>query len=279
MFWFLGALVLVAALILVERLFITPEDQLTAEDLLALPGSRIRLVARLERFIIRYVDPPVRGATVEFFEGETRLGSAVTDPRGFATFEADAGPIGRRRFRVKTPRTEEALVVDVLPADASVLVVDLDHTLADISTLRFAFTANRNTKPLPEAVDVLRRLAKRFSILYLTARDHSFLGKTRDWLRLQGLPDGPVVCRRRRFWSQRSFSHKLERLAELKRTHRLAAGVGDLPTDAKAYHSSGMAAYLMDPGAQLPEIDGATRVRGWKEFEERLTTTSAPSTT
>lgn len=277
MLWFLGALVLVAAIVLVERLLISPEDQVTAEDVLALPGGRLRLVGRVERYIIRYVDPPVRGATVEFFDGESRLGSAVTDPRGFAVLETDAGPIGRRRFRVKTPRAEEALVVDVLAADAPILAVDIDHTLADISTLRFAFTTNQNTRSLPEAVDVLKRLAKRFSIVYLTARDHSFLGKTRDWLRLQGLPDGPVFCRRRRFWSQRSMNHKLERLAELKRTHRLVAGVGDLPSDAKAYLASGMAAYLMDPGAQVPDMEGAVKVRGWKEFEERLTATSATS--
>ena len=277
MLWFLGALLLVALIVLVERLLISPEDQLSAEDLLALPGSRIRLVARVERYVIRYVDPAVRGATVEFFDGETRLGSSITDTRGFAVLETDSGPIGRRRFRVKTPRAEEALVVDVLPADAPILAVDIDHTLADISTLRFAFTTNHKTRPLPDAVDILRRLAKRFSIVYLTARDHSFLGKTRDWLRLQGLPDGPVMCRRRRFWSQRSYSHKLERLSELKRTHRLAAGVGDLPTDAKAYLASGMAAYLMDPGAQLPEIEGAVRVRGWREFEERLSAISATS--
>lgn len=277
MAWLLGAVALALLVVLAERLFVAPEDQLTAEDVLALPGSKIRLVARVERYLLRFVDPPVRGATVEFFDGESRLGSAVTDARGFASIEADAGPAGRRRFRVTTRRSEEALVVRVLPADAPVLVVDLDHTLADIGTTRFAFARNKDVRPLSGAVEALQRLASRFEVVYLTARDHSFLAKTRDWLRLQGLPDGPVFLRRLRFWSQPAVQHKLERLGELKRTHRLVAGVGDLPGDAKAYLANGLAAVLIDPKGLLPDIEGAVRVRSWQEAEAKLAATSATS--
>ncbi|HKS16769.1 MAG TPA: hypothetical protein VJU16_05615 [Planctomycetota bacterium] len=270
MLWILGAAALALALLLVERLLVAPEDQLTAEDVLALPHSKVRLTARLERYLIRFVDPPVRGETVEFFEGETRLGSAVTDARGFASIEIDAGPEGRRRLRVATRRADEALVVDVLPGDAPILILDLDHTLSDIGTTRFAFAANKTIRPLDGAIDAAKRLAGRYRIAYLTARDHSFLGKTREWLRMQGLADGPVFLRRRRFWSQASLDHKMERLGELKKTHRLVAGVGDLPTDAKAYLANGLAAYLIDPSGALPEIEGTVRARTWKELEERL---------
>src|SRR5262245_32522732 len=271
MVWLLGAAVLALVILLAERFVISPEDQLAAEDLLALPGTRIRLVARLERYLIRFVDPPVRGEAIEFFDGDTRIGSAVTDARGFASIEAEAGPAGRRRFRVATRRTDEALVVRVLPPDAPVLIVDLDHTLVDIGTTRFAYAPNRTIKPLEGALDAARRLSARYEIAYLTARDHSFLAKTRDWLRQQGLPDGPVFLRRRRFWSQPSGDHKTERLAELKRTHRLVAGVGDLPADAKAYLANGLAAYLIDPRGALPDMDGVVRVRSWKELEAKLT--------
>lgn len=270
MLWLLGAILLAAAVVLAERLVVAPEDLLTAEDLLARPDSRVRLVARLERYIIRFVDPPVRGETIEFFEGGNRLGEAVTDATGFASLEVDAGPVGRRRFRVVSRRAEEAAIVDVLPADAPVLVLDVDHTITDVSTFRFAFTSNENTRSLPDAIDVIPRLAKRYSIAYLTARDHSFLGKTRSWLRLNGLPDGPVFLRRRRFWSQRPLEHKLERLGELKRTHRIVAGVGDMPTDVKAYLANGMTAYHMDPKDAWPHIEGSTKIRSWKELEKIL---------
>ena len=279
MVWLLGAGVLALTLLLVERLLVSPEDQLTAEDLLALPQSKIKLTARLERYVMRFVDPPVRGETIEFFDGDARIGSAVTDARGFASIEVDAGPAGRRRFRVATRRTDEALVVHVLSPGAPVLVVDLDHTLVDIGTTRFAFAANRTIKPLEGAVDVAKRLSARYEIAYLTARDHSFLAKTREWLRLQELPDGPVFLRRKRFWSQSSLDHKRGRLEELKRTHRLVAGVGDLPTDAKAYLANGMAAYLIDPRGALPDMDGVVRVRTWKELEEKLSAKAGISTT
>jgi hypothetical protein len=277
MLWLLGALALAVAVVLAERLFVAPEDLLTAEDVLALPGERLRLRAQVERYLIRFVDPPVRGATVEFFEGEKKLGEAVTDENGRASIEIDGGPEGRRRFRVQTRRAQEVLIADALPADAPILVLDIDHTITDVSTFQFAFTTNRKTHALPDAVEVIQRLAKRYRIVYLTARDHSFLGKTRGWFQLQGLADGPVFMRRRRFWSQRPIDHKLERLAELTKGRRILAGVGDLPNDAKAYLASGMAAYVMDPGGWVPEIEGATKVRSWKELEERLAVTPVPS--
>jgi hypothetical protein len=277
MVWILGALALALVLLLAERLVISPEDQLTTEDALALPHGRVRLVGRLERYVIRFIDPPVRGATLEFFEGEKRLGSATTDDRGVASIEIDAGPPGERRFRVLSSRSDEALVVRVLPADSPVLVLDLDHTIIDISTTRFAFTHNRRTHPLPDAVDAVKRLASRFTVVYLTARDHSFLAKTRDWLHQQALPDGPLLMRRKRFWSQAPLDHKVERLGEVRKTHRLIAGVGDLPSDAKAYLANGMTAYLMDPSGAVPALDGAIAVRGWKELEAKLT--AGPSTT
>ena len=278
MVWLLGAVALAIVLVLAERLFVAPEDQLTAQDALALPHSRVRLVARLERYVLRFVDPPVRGATVEFFEGEARLGSAVTDAQGFASIEVDAGPAGRRRFRVVSRRSQEALVVDVLASDAPVLALDLDHTVADVSTWRFALATSREVRALEGAVEAIRRLANRYAIIFLTARDHSFLAKTREWLRLQGLPDGPAFLRRRRFWSQRAGDHKLERLGELKRTHRLVAGAGDMPADVKAYLANGMAAFLIDPRGAVPDIEGAVRVSSWKELEAKLSATSATST-
>ncbi|HEY3227057.1 MAG TPA: hypothetical protein VGK61_08705 [Planctomycetota bacterium] len=276
MVWLLGAVVLALVVVLAERLLVAPEDQLTPEDLLALPHHKVRLTARLERYVLRFVDPPLRGVEVRFLEGDRPLGSAITDAKGFASIEIDSGQAGLRRLRVASPRTEESLVLRVLPGDFPVLVVDLDHTIADVSPFRFAFLDNRSVRPLPGAVEALHWLGDRFAVVYLTARDHSFLGKTREWLRLQGLPDGPVFLRRRRFWSQRPIDHKLERLGELARDHRLVAGVGDLPGDAKAYLAKGLKAFLLDPKGRSPTMEGVVRVRSWKELEARLGPTFVP---
>ena len=242
------------------------------------PPPRARPARRpLERYLLRFVDPPVRGARIEFREGETLLGFATTDPRGSASIEIDAGPPGIRRIRVVSPRSEQALVVDVLPADAPILVLDLDHTVADVSPVRFAFADNRTIRPLRGAIEAIQELRGSYHIVYLTARDHSFLSKTREWLRLNDLPDGPVFIRRRRFWSLTPFAHKLERLAEIARTHRLVAGIGDLPTDMEAYRRNGMAGYLMDPSGTVPAPEGVIRVRSWKEAVERLRTGTRPT--
>jgi hypothetical protein len=90
--------------------------------------------------------------------------------------------------------------------EASLAVVDIDGVLADVehrlAHLRGArrdwdafFAAAGADRPLADGVRLARSLASRTSIVYLTGRPERLRGLTEDWLRVHGLPSGPVVMR------------------------------------------------------------------------------------
>jgi hypothetical protein len=259
-----------ALLVLVDRFVLSPSALVTPEDVVAPEGRPLTLQATVERDILPLWDPPLAGVDVTFRSEGRILGVARTDERGVArlTLPAPAGP-GRMRVvaDIAGPLAapEAPFLVDTLPPDREVAVVDIDGTVADVHPRWQGLRDNRKIHPLAGAVESVRALSERFAVVFLTARDHIFRAKTRDWLREHGFPDAPVLMRRgKRYWNQSSESHKRERLSELAVPLRI--GVGDAPGDAAAYAGSGMRAYLLG-GARFA---GAFSVQGWREIMDDL---------
>ena len=104
---------------------------------------------------------------------------------------------------------------------------------------------------------MLERLARTHRIVYLTARDDKLLNKTRDWLELEGFPEGPVFARNLGPDSFSAKKFKTAWLATLTGTFsNVAYGFGDRDEDAAAYDTAGIPSYIVradpfDPG-ELP---------------------------
>jgi hypothetical protein len=110
------------------------------------------------------------------------------------------------------------------------------------------------------------------TLLYLTARDHIFTGKTREWLRINGFPEAPIYLRRVRFWSQRPKAHKLACLARLKEGFsNLAWGIGDLRGDVEAYAAHGLRPILLSSRTPRKLPEGTVVAPTWEEVEKRIT--------
>jgi phosphatidate phosphatase APP1 len=240
----------------------------TAWDVLAVAGECATLELEVERLRCAFWDPPLEGADVEV-EG---LGSATTDARGRA--ELPLGPLGpgtyRYRVRLRSTRWEaspaEALVCAV-PRETPVFVTDIDRTIADISPLGFILLGNDLVRPMPGAPEALREIARRFQVVYLTARDHVFAAKTRDWLRRRGFPESPLYLRKgTRFWDTSPRDHKIARLGELRaRFPRLRWGVGDVRGDLEAYAAHGIEGILLSPRGRPVAAPGRV-ARSWTEI-------------
>jgi predicted secreted acid phosphatase len=95
------------------------------------------------------------------------------------------------------------------PADRpTVAVLDVDGVLADVrhrlnhvekrpKDWDAFFAAMDGDAPLPEGVDLARRLADEgHAIVYLTGRNESYRAVTTSWLERHGLPEGVLVMRR-----------------------------------------------------------------------------------
>lgn len=238
---------------------------ITPRDLLVPAIERFTVEVEVERRIAPFWDPAARGVEVDV-EG---IGRGVTGPDGVARIPADALRPGTRTPIARVGAASAAFLIRAIPKDAPVFVVDLDRTIADVSSAGFVFKSGESVRPLPGARDALERISARMQILYLTARDHVFTRKTREWLRRNAFPEAPIYLRRVRFWTQRPKTHKLARLAELReRFTNLAWGVGDLRGDAEAYAAHGIRPILLAarPPRRLPE--GTSCAATWEEVEK-----------
>ncbi len=237
---------------------------LTPRDLLLPAGTEAALEVEVESRWAPFVDPARPGVEVEV-EGH---GRGVSGPDGVARIPLKPLPDGLHRLRVRAGLAEAEAFVRVAPGTSPVLITDIDHTIADVSSVGFIFKASGTVRMVAGARDALAELAPRMSIVYLSARDHIFLPKTRGWLQMNGFPEGPLYLRAgTRFWSCRSKRHKVGRLAPL-RAHwkRILAGIGDVRGDMEAYAAHGIPPILIGPAPLDGLPTGTVCTSGWIEI-------------
>jgi len=237
---------------------------LTPRDLLLPSGAQAALEVEVESRWAPFIDPARPGVEVDV-DGH---GRGVSGPDGVARIPLKPLPDGLHRLRVRAGLAEAEAVVRVAPPASPVLITDIDHTIADVSSVGFIFKASGTVRMVAGARDALAELAPRMSIVYLSARDHIFVPKTRGWLQMNGFPEGPLYLRAgTRFWSCRSRRHKMERLAPLRAQWKdIRAGVGDVRGDMEAYAAHGIPPVLIGgrPIDGLPS--GTACVKTWIEI-------------
>jgi len=227
---------------------------LLARDLLATPGEEVTLQASLRG---GFRLDGVEGVRIQFHLDERRVDEVTSDGDGNVqtrwTAPAEPGDY-RVRVRVKPddqPAEEDRqveparLLVSVRKAETPLAVVDLDKTLV-ASGFATVLLGGASAEPMAGSQAVLARLAKTYTIVYLTHRP-DFLGPTsKNWLDTHGYPAGPVLTSTLGGLLEGSGTFKTERLNALKKTFaNLKVGIGDKVSDAQAYAALGMTSILI----------------------------------
>jgi hypothetical protein len=173
-------------------------------DAFRLPGEPSTLEARFTECAMRRekrADMPqtaVAGLNVRFYVQNELLGEAKTDENGIARVNCDL-PDDATHFRAEaiSPRGEklamEALIFG-FPRGRTLLVCDIDETVS-ATHYRDLFFADDDlrSQPIDEAAAVLRDLAPRYGLVYLTARPGFLLEKTKRWLKRHEFPPAPII--------------------------------------------------------------------------------------
>jgi len=259
-----------------------------ALDTLAEPNQTVELTARLQRADLVH---DLAGVTVGYYVQEVRAGMAVTDEKGFARLKWTPRREGDYAFTVRVAEVgagEDRGLMDLAGArllvacrgrEAEFAVVDLDHTVVDSSFFRVLLGGGA---AMADSAEVLRRVARQYSLIYLTHRPDVMTQRSKSWLVRNGYPDGPLLASELRGALGSSGEYKTARLTELRRTHpNMRMGIGDKISDALAYVDNGMTAYLIpqyeqkpaamrEMVAQLKGLGGRGRlqvVSGWREIE------------
>ena len=241
----------------------------TAADVLALPGEEVFLRAHLQGGDLLRDQP---GYVVRFQRGGELVKAAETSAEGVATiaftppapgdyvFRADLSPNG---FPADPPEPVD-LLVRCRPADAAVLIVDLDKTLVASG---FQEVLIGRPEPMPDSVEVMQRLADRYAVVYLTHRPDLFGPKSKGWLWEQGYPAGPLLLSDVGGFLRGSGAFKSAALADLRRRFTgPTVGVGDKVSDVQAYFDNGITGFLI---VQPDESAGA---KGLRELAEAIAT-------
>lgn len=229
---------------------------LIAYDDLAEPGQRVRLVAEMMSVRKNF---PVENILVRFRHDGQTLAEGLTDADGLAEgfwtppgegdyrIEAEIVDVARRRQEELLDLPPSDMVLSVRQATTPFIVVDLDRTLVGSNFFRVMID---RAQPMAHSQAVMQRLAKDYSVIYLTHRPLHFTPLSREWLDRHGYPAGPLLSSTIDEFMEGSGAYKTSRLADIRKTFRnLKIGIGDKASDVLAYQTSGMEAYW------IPHLD------------------------
>ncbi len=249
------------------------ELSILAFDALTQENKPVDLRCKVERRNLLRSD--VHQANVTVSVDGTLIAKVTTDGKGIASASYTPKKIGTYTVLFECPEGE-----DYSKASASALlfcrtktkpaiVIDIDHTIADITLEKFLITKTKDIKPLPEASTVLAELAKTHDLIFLTARDEHLLHRTKEWLALHHFPDAPVFFRDmgKDPLSERKF--KTDKIAQIKATwDNIDYGIGDKLSDAQAYLANGLKAIILSSKDAFPQQ--AQIVQRWQQIKALL---------
>lgn len=252
--------------------------RLVLYDEVGQPGEVVALRAKLGHLSSTGLRVPLRGRSLIFNDPDLVTGRAVTAADGTALLKVRLPgpypPLYRVQVAYHGSKHHRPAQVKgrlfVWPKESRILITDVDGTISNLSLLRVPFTSNRDTPPVPGSVEALAQLARSYKIIYLTSRDEVLFEKTRAWLREKGFPPGPLFCRDFHLTTdqatfKRQFIHDLR-----KRYPNVVAGVGDQPSDAKAYLGNGLKTFVLTSTEKKTVPPGTRLVPSWRHVRRQL---------
>jgi len=237
-------------------------------DVLTVPGKAIKLRARLQQG--PYLSDQ-QNQLIRFYHGKRFYAQALTDEEGYAAVVFVPREAGDYFFHAVhanphkkgiTPSPAPLLVACRAPR-TPIAVVDVDKTLV---ASPFSQVLLGEPEPMPDSRNVLARMARQYTIVYLTYRPDHFGPKTKRWLEQHEYPRGPLLTSRFEAFLAGGEQFKTNRLRQLSRDFTvLRVGIGDKPADVRAYKANGVQTIILI--LDLLDMDDA---EDWREEAQKL---------
>ncbi|MHC4234753.1 MAG: LNS2 domain-containing protein [Planctomycetota bacterium] len=250
---------------------------LTAEDVVRPVDEKARLVGKLEYRGVAVFHEGIEDRELRFFIDGRSAGRDDTNDEGYARLKHRFESPGHHKLEVRyTDRrghTQTATAaVFVWDQATPILVVDIDQTLSRTKKRYLLGDGADRSQPLPGAATVLNELARRFRVVYLTARPRELAVKTRRWLADQGFPPGPVLTWDVDEYEWSATEYKKDRLDELTDDFdHITIGIGNAESDHVAYRKRKLLTILIDPHGAPTAIAGGVRLPDWSAVRRLFT--------
>ncbi len=243
------------------------------EDVVYLPGEQSIFVAQLEKDLPVGLPDALEGTTVTFWNGSQHIGSATTDDEGRAQMVADIGgavpKYVKARARSGLQRVEVEQPVRRWERSRVIIAVDVDHTIAETDYEGVLIDdIDTKSKPIPGSIEVLNAMSRKYHLMYVTARPIFLFDETRQWLKMHGYPQAPLVMGPSASALVDQAELK-ENLLSWRRDHlpNLLIGIGDKETDAEAYAAVGMLSLILAPVEDESDVNQVFIVKDWVGIE------------
>jgi hypothetical protein len=248
------------------------EERVVPEHGVVPAGFPGRLRLRVEHSLAGLLPLGAAGREVVAETDGRVVGGARTGGDGHATLAVGTLSAGVHDVTVRVGERAAALQVLAVPIGGGLILCDIDGTIyLEGKGEASAGPGTGVEHAWPDAAVVLKRLARWYGIVYVTAREEGFRSRTREFLEGAGFPPGPLVM-----WDLATdpisrVAIKTKKLLALKADWpALAWGVGDRASDCAAYGACGVPWILLDPraGDDAPSAGEGGGVAGsWKEVE------------
>lgn len=219
-------------------------------DALTVPGKSISVSARFQRD-----DQPLVDRSVTFSVLGQSL-SARTDEAGIARASVKPGQAGVYKVtaRLDSSSSSARATGYLHVVDRPLVLVDIDETISAVKFQAVKEGGGDDAPTYPGAPELLNDLAKTHAIVYLTGRDDRWERTTRTFLKNRGFPAGALQMNLRREWDDGAY--KLRVMQGMRaRGLKLDLGLGNKPSDAKAYLGAGARAYILRNNAFDASLD------------------------
>ncbi len=252
---------------------------LIALDKISAPDQTVRLEARLVTGGLSFVQRPIGGERIEFLLEDRSLGETLTGGDGLAVkiFRPPRAGLWTVTARlVESPRYEAEpteLIVATRPRAHPILLVHLSSLRTPSRPPAVPFMAKPTAEAMPDAVQVLSDLSRRYQLLYLESGGEALISETKAWLANHSFPPAPLFL-----WplpTQGAFRTEqvYERVLELKEEgwFNLTAGISRSVSDVEGLRRGEIGAVLIAEEDEDPELPpGAKRVIKWREVPSVL---------
>lgn len=143
----------------------------------------------------------------------------------------------------KTQRIPFSILI--LKKDEPYIICDIDFTISSTNAVLLLTKNILHIKSVIDSVGIMRSLARKYKIIYLTARRDYYTRLTKLWLMKKGFPRGPLLARRyENHFQQELF--KIKALHPIVRISKNGIGIGDLSSDISAYLKHNLRAVKID---------------------------------
>jgi hypothetical protein len=256
-----------------------PRVALAAYDAVAVPEESIKLYGRAapenrERAL------KLDGLDLWFQVPATqRSDTLVTDAGGSAAldWQAPQAKGERLEFMVRHQQKDEPKRgvrdngrVFVWPAKSKLLVVDVDHALAD-GVEALADSGSAAPVLRPGAATALQALGARYKVVYLSAaaNEPASYKKLRSWLPQARLPDGPLLSPYQPSGPGDVEVFTMGQIEGLKkRFSGPTVGIAGRDGEARMYADAGWKAVVIGDAEALPP--GASAIASWEALPKEL---------